>query len=116
MRQWSRAAGEFVCAVLILLACGAAVGAKQGMVTTPTPPTLLSPGNHAAGTIVTSLSPTFSWNTVFDAETYGIVVRKSPYTERDTVFKADGRDRDLPDSSRGHPDRRRGISLVHEGA
>jgi general secretion pathway protein D len=76
--------------VLILLACGAAVGAKQGMVTTPTPPTLLSPGNHTAGTTVTSLSPTFSWNTVFDAETYGIVVRKDPYTERDTVFKADG--------------------------
>lgn len=89
MRQWSRAVGEFVCAVLILLACGAAVGAKQGMVTTPTPPTLLSPGNHTAGTTVANLSPTFSWKTVFDAETYGIVVRKSPHTEHDTVFKAD---------------------------
>ncbi len=52
----------------------------------PSPPTLVSPSNGATGE---SLTPTFQWNSVSNANYYGLYISKPPYGPSNLVFDSE---------------------------
>ena len=54
------------------------------------PPTLLSPGTSAApGSVIASVTPTFQWQAVAGADSYGLFISQSPYGSQNLVFDSE---------------------------
>ncbi len=80
----------FTLFVLVIAVLTGTRGGAGEIVTTPVSPKLVSPGSpDRSGAEVATLTPTLTWEQVFDAQLYAVYVRKFPFTENDVVFKAE---------------------------
>ncbi len=74
--------------ITAVLAVTGAVAAP--IVTTPVSPKLLSPGSAGqTDAEISTLTPTLTWEQVFDAQFYTVYVKKFPFAEKDIAFKAE---------------------------
>ncbi len=56
----------------------------------PGAPGLTSPGNNTSpGTVITTLTPTFQWNTVSGADYYILTVSRTPYSSNNIIYASD---------------------------
>jgi hypothetical protein len=56
----------------------------------PGAPGLTSPGNNTSpGTVITTLTPTFQWNTVSGADYYMLTVSRTPYSSNNIIYASD---------------------------
>jgi general secretion pathway protein D len=63
-------------------------GGTAAIVTTPVSPKPASPGSaDPTGAEITTLTPSLTWEPVFDAQLYSVYVRRFPFAENDVVFK-----------------------------
>jgi hypothetical protein len=57
----------------------------------PSAPTLISPGTSSEpGEEINTLTPTFRWNSVSNADSYGLYISKYPYGSGNIIFEQDG--------------------------
>jgi general secretion pathway protein D len=74
--------------VVLMTLLGITQGGASTIVTTPVSPKLVSPGSaDQPGAAIETLTPTLTWEQVFDAQLYSVYVRRFPFTENDAVFK-----------------------------